>query len=151
MTHHSFKLQSIVFHQSCMLKKKKKSQMAVISGLMKSKRQVEMTEVGYETVEDELIKMGLLAEGESLYSPSNLNLVHHVSAAIRAHFLYQRNVHYIVHDGEVIIVDENTGRTMPGRRWSEGLHQAVEAKEALEVQPENQTLATTTFQNYFRL
>ncbi|MBJ9954434.1 MULTISPECIES: preprotein translocase subunit SecA [unclassified Acinetobacter] len=114
-------------------------------------RQVEMTEVGYETVEDELIKMGLLAEGESLYSPSNLNLVHHVSAAIRAHFLYQRNVHYIVHDGEVIIVDENTGRTMPGRRWSEGLHQAVEAKEGLDVQPENQTLATTTFQNYFRL
>ena len=114
-------------------------------------RQVEMTEVGYETVEDELIKMGLLAEGESLYSPSNLNLVHHVSAAIRAHFLYQRNVHYIIHDGEVIIVDENTGRTMPGRRWSEGLHQAVEAKEGLDVQPENQTLATTTFQNYFRL
>ncbi|MCO8108577.1 preprotein translocase subunit SecA [Acinetobacter indicus] len=114
-------------------------------------RSVEMTEVGYETVENELIQMGLLAEGESLYSASNLNLVHHVSAAIRAHFLYQRNVHYIIHDGEVIIVDENTGRTMPGRRWSEGLHQAVEAKEGLEIQPENQTLATTTFQNYFRL
>ncbi|RZG43712.1 MULTISPECIES: preprotein translocase subunit SecA [Acinetobacter] len=114
-------------------------------------RQVEMTEAGYEAVEQELIQMGLLAEGESLYSPSNLNLVHHVSAAIRAHYLYQRNVHYIVHDGEVIIVDENTGRTMPGRRWSEGLHQATEAKEGLEVQPENQTLATTTFQNYFRL
>ncbi len=114
-------------------------------------RQVEMTEVGYETVEQELIQMGLLAEGESLYSPSNLNLVHHVAAAIRAHYLYQRNVHYIVNDGEVIIVDENTGRTMPGRRWSEGLHQATEAKEGLEVQPENQTLATTTFQNYFRL
>lgn len=114
-------------------------------------RTVEMTEIGYETVEDELIQMGLLAEGESLYSASNLNLVHHVSAAIRAHFLYQRNVHYIIHDGEVIIVDENTGRTMPGRRWSEGLHQAVEAKEGLEIQPENQTLATTTFQNYFRL
>lgn len=114
-------------------------------------RQVEMTEVGYETVEDQLIEMGLLAAGESLYSPSNLNLVHHVSAAIRAHYLYQRNVQYIIHDGEVIIVDENTGRTMPGRRWSEGLHQAVEAKEGLEIQPENQTLATTTFQNYFRL
>ncbi|TCM63287.1 preprotein translocase subunit SecA [Acinetobacter calcoaceticus] len=114
-------------------------------------RTVEMTEVGYETVESELIQMGLLAEGESLYSAANLNLVHHVSAAIRAHFLYQRNVHYIVNDGEVIIVDENTGRTMPGRRWSEGLHQAVEAKEGLNVQPENQTLATTTFQNYFRL
>lgn len=95
--------------------------------------------------------MGLLAEGESLYSASNLNLLHHVTAAIRAHYLYQRNVHYIIHEGEVIIVDENTGRTMPGRRWSEGLHQAVEAKEGLEIQPENQTLATTTFQNYFRL
>ncbi|TCB35627.1 preprotein translocase subunit SecA [Acinetobacter sp. ANC 4910] len=114
-------------------------------------RSVEMTEVGFETVENELIEMGLLAEGESLYSASNLNLVHHVTAAIRAHVLYQRNVHYIIHEGEVIIVDENTGRTMPGRRWSEGLHQAVEAKEGLEIQPENQTLATTTFQNYFRL
>lgn len=114
-------------------------------------RSVEMTEIGYETVEQELIQMGLLAEGESLYSATNLNLVHHVSAAIRAHFLFQRDVHYIIHDGEVIIVDEHTGRTMPGRRWSEGLHQAVEAKEGLTIQPENQTLATTTFQNYFRL
>lgn len=114
-------------------------------------RSVEMTEVGYEAVEQELIQMGLLAEGESLYSATNLNLVHHVSAAIRAHFLFQRDVHYIIHDGEVVIVDEHTGRTMPGRRWSEGLHQAVEAKEGLEIQPENQTLATTTFQNYFRL
>ncbi len=114
-------------------------------------RSVEMTEVGYEAVERELIQMGLLQEGESLYSATNLNLVHHVSAAIRAHFLYQRDVHYIIHDGEVVIVDEHTGRTMPGRRWSEGLHQAVEAKEGLEIQPENQTLATTTFQNYFRL
>lgn len=114
-------------------------------------RSVEMTEVGNETVEQELIQMGLLAEGESLYSATNLNLVHHVSAAIRAHFLFQRDVHYIIHDGEVVIVDEHTGRTMPGRRWSEGLHQAVEAKEGLEIQPENQTLATTTFQNYFRL
>ena len=114
-------------------------------------RSVEMTEVGFETVEDELIAMGLLAEGESLYSAANLNLVHHVTAAIRAHYLYQRNVQYIIHEGEVVIVDENTGRTMPGRRWSEGLHQAVEAKEGLEIQPENQTLATTTFQNYFRL
>lgn len=114
-------------------------------------RSVEMTEVGYEAVERELIQMGLLQEGESLYSAANLNLVHHVSAAIRAHFLYQRDVHYIIHDGEVVIVDEHTGRTMPGRRWSEGLHQAVEAKEGLEIQPENQTLATTTFQNYFRL
>ncbi len=114
-------------------------------------RSVEMTEAGFEAVEQELIQMGLLAEGESLYSSGNLNLVHHVTAAIRGHYLYQRNVHYIVDDGEVIIVDENTGRTMPGRRWSEGLHQAVEAKEGLEIQPENQTMATTTFQNYFRL
>lgn len=114
-------------------------------------RSVEMTEVGYEKVEKELIALGLLEEGDSLYSATNLNLVHHVSAAIRAHFLFQRDVHYIIHDGEVVIVDEHTGRTMPGRRWSEGLHQAVEAKENLEIQPENQTLATTTFQNYFRL
>ena len=120
-------------------------------------RSVEMTEVGYETVEQELIRMGLLAEGESLYSAANLNLVHHVTAAIRAHYLYQKNVHYIIginpqtQKEEVIIVDESTGRTIPGRRWSEGLHQAVEAKENMEIQPENQTLATTTFQNYFRL
>ncbi|TXJ03122.1 MAG: preprotein translocase subunit SecA [Acinetobacter sp.] len=120
-------------------------------------RSVEMTEIGYETVEQKLIQMGLLAEGESLYSATNLNLVHHVSAAIRAHYLYQKNVHYIIgvnpqtQNEEVIIVDESTGRTMPGRRWSEGLHQAVEAKENMEIQPENQTLATTTFQNYFRL
>ncbi|ENW90029.1 preprotein translocase subunit SecA [Acinetobacter dispersus] len=120
-------------------------------------RSVEMTEVGYETVEQKLIEMGLLAEGESLYSATNLNLVHHVTAAIRAHYLYQKNVHYIIgvnpqtQKEEVIIVDESTGRTMPGRRWSEGLHQAVEAKESMEIQPENQTLATTTFQNYFRL
>ena len=119
-------------------------------------RSVEMTEVGYEAVEQELIRMGLLAEGESLYSATNLNLVHHVTAAIRAHYLYQKNVHIIginpqTQKEEVIIVDESTGRTMPGRRWSEGLHQAVEAKENMEIQPENQTLATTTFQNYFRL
>ena len=114
-------------------------------------RSVEMTEVGFETVEQELIAMGLLAEGESLYSASNLSLVHHVTAAIRAHFLYHRDVHYIIHDGEVIIVDEHTGRTMPGRRWSEGLHQAVEAKEGVRIQNENQTLASITFQNYFRL
>jgi preprotein translocase subunit SecA len=120
-------------------------------------RSIEITEVGFEVIEDELIQMGLLAEGESLYSAANLNLLHHATAAIRAHYLYQRNVHYIIglnpqsQQQEIIIVDENTGRTMPGRRWSEGLHQAVEAKEGLEVQPENQTLATTTFQNYFRL
>lgn len=114
-------------------------------------RSIEITEIGYEFVEQQLIEMGLLAEGESLYSAANLNLVHHVTAAIRGHYLYQRDVHYIVHDGEIVIVDEHTGRTMPGRRWSEGLHQAVEAKEGVNIQPENQTLATTTFQNYFRL
>ncbi|MFU8925933.1 preprotein translocase subunit SecA [Acinetobacter puyangensis] len=120
-------------------------------------RSIEITEAGFEVIEDELIKMGLLAEGESLYSASNLNLLHHATAAIRAHNLYQRDVQYIIGVNpstgkqEIIIVDEHTGRTMPGRRWSEGLHQAVEAKEGLEVQPENQTLATTTFQNYFRL
>ncbi len=114
-------------------------------------RSIEVTESGYEFVEQQLIRLELLAEGESLYSASNLNLVHHVNAAIRAHHLFQRDVHYIVHEGEIVIVDEHTGRTMPGRRWSEGLHQAVEAKENVNIQPENQTLATTTFQNYFRL
>jgi preprotein translocase subunit SecA len=114
-------------------------------------RSIDMTEAGYEYVEQRLTEMGLLEEGDSLYSPSKLNLVHHVNAALRAHHLFQRDVHYIVSEGEIIIVDEHTGRTMPGRRWSEGLHQAVEAKEGLEIQNENQTLATTTFQNYFRL
>lgn len=114
-------------------------------------RSIEITEAGYEVIEKELVNLGLLKEGESLYSAVNLNLVQHVTAAVRAHYLYQLNVHYIIHDGEIIIVDENTGRTMPGRRWSEGLHQAVEAKEGLTIQPENQTMATTTFQNYFRL
>src|SRR5690606_17767982 len=114
-------------------------------------RSVEITEVGFETIESELIEMGLLAEGESLYSASNLNLLHHVTAAIRTHYLYQRSIQYIINEGVVIIVDENTGPTMPGRRWSEGLHQAVQAKAGREIQPENQTLATTSFQNYFRL
>ena len=114
-------------------------------------RSIEITEAGFEFVEQELIKMELLAEGESLYSAANLNLVHHVNAAIRAHHLFQRDVQYLVDNGEIVIVDEHTGRTMPGRRWSEGLHQAVEAKEGVNIQPENQTLATTTFQNYFRL
>lgn len=114
-------------------------------------RSIEITEAGFEFVEQELIKMELLAEGESLYSAGNLNLVHHVNAAVRAHHLFQRDVQYLVDDGEIVIVDEHTGRTMPGRRWSEGLHQAVEAKEGVNIQPENQTLATTTFQNYFRL
>jgi len=114
-------------------------------------RSIDMTESGYEYVEKRLTEMGLLEEGDSLYSPSKLNLVHHVNAALRAHYLFQRDVHYIVHEGEIVIVDEHTGRTMPGRRWSEGLHQATEAKEGVKIQNENQTLATTTFQNYFRL
>ncbi|MFO1373316.1 MAG: preprotein translocase subunit SecA [Agitococcus sp.] len=114
-------------------------------------RSIELTETGYENVENLLVQMGLLAEGESLYSASKLGLLHHVMSALKAHVLFQKNVHYIIQDNEVVIVDEHTGRTMPGRRWSEGLHQAIEAKEGVEIQKENQTLATTTFQNYFRL
>ena len=114
-------------------------------------KQVYLTEQGHQHVEEMLSENGLLAEGESLYDAANIRLVHHVNAALRAHSLYQRNVDYIVKNGEVIIVDEFTGRTMPGRRWSDGLHQAVEAKEGVPVQNENQTLASITFQNYFRL
>lgn len=114
-------------------------------------RQIEISEKGYEKIERFLVEKGELSENESLYSAARLPLLAHVQAAIRAHHLFIKNIHYIVQDGEVIIVDENTGRTMPGRRWSEGLHQAVEAKEHVEIQAENQTLATTTFQNYFRL
>ena len=114
-------------------------------------RQVELTESGHEFVEKLLVKIGLLAEGDSLYSAANLGMLHHVHAALKAHVLFIRDVHYIVQDGEVVIVDEHTGRTMPGRRWSDGLHQATEAKERVEIQSENQTMATTTFQNYFRL
>ncbi|MBF2719153.1 preprotein translocase subunit SecA [Psychrobacter sp. NG254] len=114
-------------------------------------RQIEISEKGYEKIERFLIEVGELGENESLYSPSRLPLLAHVQAAIRAHHVFVKNVHYIVDEGEVVIVDENTGRTMPGRRWSEGLHQAVEAKENVEIQAENQTLATTTFQNFFRL
>ncbi len=114
-------------------------------------RSVELTELGHELIEAELAEMGLLEVGDSLYNPVNLALFHHVNAGLRAHTLFQRNVHYIIQDGQVVIVDEHTGRTMPGRRWSEGLHQAVEAKEGVDIQPESQTLASTTFQNYFRL
>ncbi|OEF24971.1 preprotein translocase subunit SecA [Vibrio rumoiensis] len=114
-------------------------------------KQVHMTETGQEFVEELLIKNGLMEEGDTLYSPANISLLHHVSAALRAHVLFEKDVDYIVKDGEVIIVDEHTGRTMPGRRWSEGLHQAVEAKEGVQIQNENQTLASITFQNYFRL
>lgn len=115
-------------------------------------KQVYLTETGQEFVEELLVKNGLMEEGDTLYSPTNISLLHHVNAALRAHVLFERNVDYIVtEDGEVVIVDEHTGRTMPGRRWSEGLHQAVEAKEGVKIQNENQTLASITFQNYFRL
>ena len=114
-------------------------------------RSIELTEDGHEKVEQLLIKNKLLPEGESLYSSSNLGLLHHIQAAIKAHHVFKANVDYIIQDNEVVIVDEHTGRTMPGRRWSEGIHQSIEAKEGLVIQRENQTLASTTFQNYFRL
>ncbi|MGL4380323.1 MAG: preprotein translocase subunit SecA [Vibrio sp.] len=115
-------------------------------------KQVHLTETGQEFVEELLVKNGMMLEGDTLYSPANISLLHHVNAALRAHVLFEKNVDYIVTpDGEVVIVDEHTGRTMPGRRWSDGLHQAVEAKEAVKIQNENQTLASITFQNYFRL
>ena len=112
-------------------------------------RQVHLTERGLILIEEMLVEAGIMDEGESLYSPTNIMLMHHVTAALRV--LFTRDVDYIVKDGEVIIVDEHTGRTMQGRRWSDGLHQAVEAKEGVEIQNENQTLASITFQNYFRL
>jgi preprotein translocase subunit SecA len=114
-------------------------------------RQVELTEEGHQKVEEELARLGLLEEGDSLYAATNLNLLHHVHAALKAHFLFKRDVDYMVADGEIVIVDEHTGRAMVGRRWSEGIHQAVEAKEGVQIQNETQTLASTTFQNYFRL
>ncbi|HMZ29672.1 MAG TPA: preprotein translocase subunit SecA, partial [Thauera aminoaromatica] len=113
--------------------------------------QVLLTEAGHETAEQILVRMGLLAEGGGLYDPGNILLVHHLYAALRAHALYHRDQQYVVQNGEVVIVDEFTGRLMPGRRWSDGLHQAVEAKEGVRIQAENQTLASITFQNYFRM
>jgi preprotein translocase subunit SecA len=114
-------------------------------------RQVELTEQGHERVEALLIEAGLLQENDSLYSAGNLGLLHHVSSALRAYSLFQTNVDYIVQDGQVVLIDEHTGRTMAGRRLSEGLHQALEAKEGVEIQSESQTLASTTFQNFFRM
>jgi len=114
-------------------------------------KQVHLTEEGHERVEQLMVEAGLLREGESLYDAANIRLMHHLNAALRAHALYKRDVEYIVRNGEVIIVDEFTGRTMIGRRWSDGLHQAVEAKEGVRVREENQTVASITFQNYFRL
>ena len=114
-------------------------------------KQIFLSDDGHEKVEEILSQKGLLAEGESLYDSANIMLMHHVMAALRAHVLFTINVDYIVRDGQIVIVDEFTGRTMPGRRWSEGLHQAVEAKEGVPIQHENQTLASITFQNFFRL
>jgi len=113
--------------------------------------QVQISESGHEKTEGILARMGLLGEGESLYAPQNIILMHHLNAALRAHHLFNRDQHYVVQDGQIVIVDEFTGRLMPGRRWSEGLHQAVEAKEGVQIQQENQTLASITFQNYFRM
>ena len=114
-------------------------------------RQVFLTEQGHESAERILFDLGLIPEGATLYDPSNISLMHHLYAALRANRLYHRDQHYVVQDGEVVIVDEFTGRLMSGRRWSDGLHQAVEAKEGVQIQAENQTLASITFQNYFRL
>jgi preprotein translocase subunit SecA len=114
-------------------------------------KQAHLTEEGHENVERLFTKAGLLAPGQSLYDASNIRLMHHLTAALRAHALFRKEVDYIVRDGEVIIVDEFTGRTMLGRRWSDGLHQAIEAKEGVRVKEENQTIASITFQNYFRM
>ena len=116
-----------------------------------SQRAIELTEDGHQYVEQLLVEAELLKAGDSLYAASNLTLLHHIHAGLRAHIVFQNNVDYIVQNGEVVIVDEHTGRTMLGRRWSEGIHQAVEAKEGVDIQKESQTLASTTFQNYFRL
>jgi preprotein translocase subunit SecA len=113
--------------------------------------QIQMSETGHEKAEQILSRMGLLPEGASLYDAANISLMHHVMAALRGHNLFHKDQHYVVQNGEVIIVDEFTGRLMPGRRWSDGLHQAVEAKEGVRIQAENQTLASITFQNYFRM
>ncbi len=114
-------------------------------------RQVELTEEGHQHVEDLMIKAGLLQPEQNLYAANNLSLLHHVNSALRAHALFHLDVEYIVQEGQVVLIDEHTGRTMPGRRLSEGLHQAIEAKEGVEIHSESQTLASTTFQNYFRL
>ena len=114
-------------------------------------RSIELTESGHENVEGMLIEAGLLQEDDSLYAATNLGLLHHVHSGLRAHVLFQRDVEYIVQEGQVVLIDEHTGRTMPGRRLSEGLHQAIEAKEGVKIQSESQTLASTTFQNFFRI
>jgi len=114
-------------------------------------KSLELTEDGHTFVEELLVEAGLLGEGESLYSPQNLNLLHHVYAGLKAHVMFHKNIEYIVQNNQIVIIDEHTGRTMPGRRWGEGIHQAIEAKEGVNIQAESQTLASTTFQNFFRL
>jgi len=114
-------------------------------------RQVELTEAGHQKIEELLAQAGLLEADDSLYAATNLSLLHHVHSALRAHSMLQRDVDYIVEAGEILLIDEHTGRTMPGRRLSEGLHQAIEAKEGVSIQNESQTMASTTFQNFFRL
>ncbi|NLQ18491.1 preprotein translocase subunit SecA [Marinomonas sp. M1K-6] len=116
-----------------------------------SQRSIELTEEGHSFVENWLVEQGMLGEGESLYAAANLSLLHHVHACLKAHVIFKKNVDYVIQDDQIVIVDEHTGRTMVGRRWSEGIHQAVEAKEGVTIQAESQTLASTTFQNYFRL
>ncbi|RBP84389.1 preprotein translocase subunit SecA [Marinomonas rhizomae] len=116
-----------------------------------SQRSIELTEEGHSFVESWLVEQELLGEGESLYAAGNLSLLHHVHACLKAHVIFKKNVDYVVQGDQIVIVDEHTGRTMAGRRWSEGIHQAVEAKEGVTIQAESQTLASTTFQNYFRL
>src|SRR5262245_36214810 len=133
------------------LKKQREENGPVDFSVDEKQTQVHITEEGHEHVERLMAEAGLLRDGESLYDPANIRLMHHLNAALRAHALYRRDVEYIVRNGEVIIVDEFTGRTMVGRRWSDGLHQAVEAKEGVRVREENQTVASITFQNYFRL
>src|SRR3546814_532617 len=124
----------------------------VCSSDLEKAKQVHLSEDGHEHDENLLREAGILeGEDDDLYSPHNIHIVHHLNAGLRAHGIYQRDVDYIVRDGEVIIVDEFTGRTLTGRRWSDGLHQAVEAKEGVPVQRENQTLASITFQNLFRM
>ena len=113
--------------------------------------QVYLSEAGHEHLEQILMERGLVQQGDSLYSPKNIILMHHLNASLRAHTLFHRDQHYVVQNGEIVIVDEFTGRLMPGRRWSEGLHQAVEAKEGVKIQQENQTMASITFQNFFRM
>ena len=114
-------------------------------------RQVFLTEQGHQKVEAWLVEKGLVGQDTTLYDAANIHLMYYLHATLRAHFCYQKDVDYLVKDGQVVIVDEHTGRTMDGRRWADGLHQAVEAKEGVAIQQENQTMASITFQNYFRL